>query len=103
MSKLGERVARAYGWEREVPPGDVTLWLVGDPSYYMTTPEPENSWGDFGALLEWFSTWLAARPQHHGRCVSLCHHFMPIRNEGWDWQAVRRAVTEDILEVVEHD
>lgn len=98
MSSLGERLAVAYGWEREVPPGDVTLWLVGSPTYYMTTPDPENSWQHFGAMLEWAKT-QGPQPISAMR-DALINFGMPAHGD-WSWERFRRVVTEAILEALD--
>lgn len=99
MPSLGERLAVAYGW-RFYPNESVTLlagWFDKDGNEHAVT-DPENSWEDFGAMLEW----AGAREPLATRRALTKFSFREITKPGpIDWHSFRRGVTEVILEALD--
>ncbi len=91
MGSIGERLARARGWEPHF--GEVserTTWQ-DERGHWHDTPDPENSPEDFWRFLEW--------------AVDKCD-VMGILRDAAETRVLadlRCAVTEAILEVVEND
>ena len=100
MSDLGERVARAYGWELVARSTETGKRLWAHDRTHSYTPDPENSWADFGALLEWAAVKIGRAEVYAILFGDSEEAWADTVYEGdpWPLSRFRRAVTESILE-----
>ena len=116
MSDLGERVARVMGEQADFmhvfgPPhvasrdkvcGYCEVWIGAkkNPRYCPARlPDPENSWPDFGALLEWAAVKIGRAEVYAILFGDSEEAWADTVYEGdpWPLSRFRRAVTESIL------
>ncbi len=104
MPSLDGRLARAYGWEWSPNnPEDFERWgkpwvvkrFTDGSAIHRPTPDPENEWQDFGAMLEFAGVDVAGC-----QIMQVLGPWSFEGNDKRDWRIFRRAVTERILRLL---